>query len=117
MKKSILLLSTILSFNAYSWGFDQGKVKVWENGWHDGSVNKICFELTRTDGSTQYYGVSTATHDESKKRVFSILLAAQVADKQVKVFYHPDAPHPTGPDCAVGNGVYPSRGIQSITVN
>jgi hypothetical protein len=112
---AILMLS-LFSMEAMAWGGDSGTVtRVWVNGW-PAKPNVVCFQVVRADGSNQWYGVRADAVEENKQRLFSMLIAAQVSGKPAQIYYHPDAPNPTGPTCEVGDVRYPSRGVQSVSM-
>ena len=106
----------VLSSNVLAWNADEGRVTyLYVSGW-DNKPNHYCFEIIRSNNSTQWYGVRDAATEENKDRLYVMLLSAQVSQRSVKVFYHPDAPNPTGPNCEIGNNGTASRGVQSISM-
>ena len=106
------LLAT--SINAIAWSSDSGTVeKVWENGWA-GKPDHFCFELTRSDNTTQLYGIRADATASNKARIFSLLLTAQTTKKPVEIHYHPTIS--LGPSCEIGNVILPSYGISNITI-
>lgn len=78
-----LLVCIILPSQALAWGGDSGVVnRVWSNGW-DNKADQFCFEIIRSDGESQLYGVREGASIENKNRIFSIVLAAQMSSKKL----------------------------------